>query len=265
MGDCNTLDLKLPMNVRVAGVPPTDRLLQSPDFPQGEASGSPWQLAAAWEGPVPGCPGDKVEIGGHVRSLIVEQPVDLPNVLAPIVIDDASEEQFSALPVKLRMTRCRFGGWTIIDSDCSLVFDAGENIRVEAMMPASWFIIPSTVVIGEVALYQYVTLAVRVCPLKCCTLPSANLSYFATLTDETGVVVRPRRARALQIFGPPGTGGSQWRWWNGDPAGGGNPLGEFTVNGGFVSAIIMPGAASHLQLITGGGLGAAFYFVWSVD
>lgn len=255
---------RMPQLMRVAGIPPSARELQSPEFPQGEAEGSALQAVRVWQGNVGGCPGEKIVVSGRVLSSFIEQPSPVPAPLTPQNISEATEQQSAAFPVKLRVERCKLPGWTIIDSDRSIVVDAGESITIDLLMPATWYDLATpTPEIAEIAIYQFANVYVRACPLYCCPQPLPRLTWFANLTDGD-MVVRPRGARSLQISGP-GIGGSQWTWYNGQTTGSGIPLGQFSLNGGFVNTDLRPGSASHLHLDSGAGAGGLFMFEWEIE
>lgn len=254
----------LPFVVRLFGVPPTARLLQSPAFPLGEADGSALLVLGRWDGIVPGCPGEKILISGHVQSGLLELLVGLP--IPPAIFGDANdpvlgEQQSAALPVKLRIYRCQFPGPVMIDSDRSIVFDAGERVRIDVVAPPTWSRNTGGIFAGESVVAQFATVTITACPLRCCWPPSARLTYFAALANGDAIV-RPRRAVRFQTSAVP-AGPHEWLMYNGDPGSGASVgFGAHVVNGGFVSGQIEVGAASHLQLIGGGP--AMIGMVWEI-
>lgn len=261
MTDLGQCTIARPALMRLVGSSPSGRLLQSPAFPGGEADGLAMRALPVWSGCLPGTPGDRLVVSGRTLVRWAEVPL-VPNTpIVPIPISQANEEQSAALPVKLRITRDKWPGWTIIDSDRSLVIDAGEKVVIEALVPPTWYEFP-TPPVAEPSPRMFVDLYVRACPLRL-AMPTAQLTWFAQLADGE-VVVRPRGARALQIFGP-NIGGSQWTLNNGAPLSGGVPVGSFQIAGGFINADIRIGAASHLVLLAGGGTPGPFYFAWDIE
>lgn len=246
---------------RVVGVPPSARLLQSPAFPNGEADGQALVVLARASGClVPGEPGTLAWVNGHVRSAFAEILPGLPPPNEPL-----DDDQSAAIPVKLRIERCGFAGPTLIDSDSALVVAAGQTLNIEVVAPTGWVRWSPDIRVSEGGIYQFVQVDVTACAFHLGSGRGSRLTYFAVLDDDD-VVVRPRRARTLMVNGP-NTGGTQWELDNGDPTGVGGavPVGFFAVNGGFVNTPAQVGAASHLQLLGGGGTATPIGMTWEID
>lgn len=250
-----------PFTALLAGIPPTARMLQSPAFPRGEADGVALRVLASYVGPL-GCPGEKWLISGHLQSRFVA--IGGAGVAPlPMQVIGNDEDQSAAFPVKLRIKRCGWPGEVIIDSDRTLVVDGTDEIEIEVIAPSTWLLVPSTATVEVPNTFQYVNLYVTACECECGQPPPSWLTWWANLTD-LDAVVRPRRARRVQIS-TPNPGGATFQWWNGNPATtNAQPLGTFQVNGGFVNTDSIPGAASHLQVTAGAGVATPFMFAWEV-
>jgi hypothetical protein len=252
-------NIPLPLHVRVIGPAPTARNLQSPAFPEGESDGSGMVPIASWRGALEGPPGSFHWINGHVRSTIVEVLPILPLPDPPTVPDDAS----CCMPLKLRYQRCGFPGWTIVDSDSGLCVLSNCECEVQIIAPPTWIVLPSDFQVGEGFLWQLAEVWATACPLPIGHTRGSRLTWFGNLADDD-ILVRPRRAKTVQIFGP-NAGGARFELSNGDPSSVGSvPTGEFGVNGGFVNAPAMLGSATHLSIVGGGAVGPIQYS-WEID
>jgi hypothetical protein len=252
-------NIPLPLHARIIGPAPTARLLQSPAFPDGEADGSGMVPIASWRGELEGPPGSFHWINGHVRATIVEVLPLLPLPDPATVPDDQS----CCMPVKLRWQRCGFPGWTIVDSDSGLCIPSNERHEVQILVPPNWILLPSDFQVGEGFLWQLAEVWCTACPLPIGHTRGSRLTWFGNLVPDEAVL-RPRRAKTLQAFGPT-IAGSQFTLYNGDPASvGAVPTGVLSINGGFVNSPALIGAASHLVITAGGGVGP-LQFSWEID
>jgi hypothetical protein len=192
-----------------------------------------------------------------VQNVLPPGPIAVPSVL--------ESWGGAAMPVKIRVQRCKFPGWTYIDSDQSLLVDAGEEIEVQVVAPESWQSLPSPLVPAELpALLTFVDVKVRACVLTCCPPRRSTLTLYGDFnTFVTGLQqLRPRRATELWIAS--GSGGapalSTWHWSNVEGTFNG---GNFNINGGFVSGVVYPG---NLEVIVYDDLGQNdIVMVWRIE
>lgn len=252
----------LPFTSRVVGIPPTVRELQSTANPLGEADGIRLNPISRWTGQI-GCAGEQWIIRGHVQMVFSLVAGAGAGAITPRVIGD-DEQGSCAAPVKLRYQRCKFPGWTIIDADSVLVVPGGEDIEIDVLVPSTWLLLPTTQTVELPNTFQFVDVRVTACRCDCGLPPPGFLGWWNNAMVDLDTVVRPRRARRLQIS-TPNPGGATFAWWNGNPL---TPnailLGTFQINGGFVNTDLIPGSASHLQLTGGAGVAAPFRFVWEI-
>ncbi len=203
--------------------------------------------------------GDKVLIQGHVLSQIV-------NVQAsgPLPRPDFSEDLIgSALPVKLRVRRCKFPGWVYIDADRSILMDGGEELEIQVVAPQSWVVLPAPDSPAETPVdLQVVDIKIRACVACCPDPPRSYLTTYDSLLQAPGYHARPRRA--TELFIATGAAGvpanSSWHW---ESQGGGWAGGNFLINGAVVNQPIYPGAAEVLVLDSVNGPQALL--VWRIE
>lgn len=185
--------------------------------------------------------GDKVLIQGHVLTQYIDTQA------FPILRPDFTEDHSgAAMPVKLRVRRCKFPGWTYVDSDQSIIMDGGEALEVQIVAPISWVVLPSEVPPVELpATLQYVDVRVRACVLHCCPPRRSTLTWYGQPITAGRDFDRPRRATELWIAGSVGgaPGLTVWHWESQTP---GFVGGAFNVNGSFVNGIIFPGSLETL-------------------
>jgi hypothetical protein len=257
-----------PMLARCAGVPPAS-LLQSPQFPMGGTVGlGSLIVIQRWQGIV-GAPGDKVMVSGQVLARVIDRAagptpaavfeLDGPSTAAGVSITDATVGlQTAAVPVKLRIRKCKVpDGGVLIDSDSHIVMDGGTELEVAVMAPFGWVAIPPlSNAPPPVEDGLYVNVNVTVCPLRCCWPPTGTLTWYDTTPVDGDVIVRPNRARRLQVWGPV-PAGTVWRGHTDSQLSGiDQQLGDQQLNGGFTNTDLWPGAAAAFELVSGGGAGA---------
>lgn len=246
----------------------------SPVFPLTRGTGVAGAAAtmvpyATWRGSIPGVPGEKVLIRGHVNAGLqtaagVFAAADWPlygdryRTLPAPPQNDLTDipQQSSAMVVKIAVRRARFPGWTLVDADSWVVMDAGD-LEVAIIGPGNggWygrggFPETFTPIPGEIL--QFIDVRVTACPVRCCYPPPGRMTVWsAAQTAEAQLLrthVRPRRATKLHIIGSD-EGGSPFQvaTFDGDPNAGGTFVGQITNNAGFVNAALDPwGCQSHL-------------------
>lgn len=258
-----------PKVIRCAGAPPAS-LLQSPEFPMGGTVGvGALREMGRWSGVV-GRVGDKVLVRGQVLATVIDRAAgavpeaffDIDGPTTPAGIAAANVRtmatQTTATPVKLRVRKAKFpNAAVLIDSDSFLVVDGGTEIEVAVMAPFTWVAIPPlSGAEPPVEEGLYVNVAFTVCPLACCcpTLPG-TLTWYHSAPADGQLIVRPNRARRLQVWGPV-PAGTVWRAHT-DSLGSGIDvqLGDQQLNGGFTNTDLLPASVAALELFAGGGAG----------
>ena len=251
-----------PFVVRTFGLVPQS-LLQTPAFPQGGDGLFPMQAVARSDAFVPGRPGETWIVRGHAQVVVVEI-IDPDDPVTWSVIGDAAS-QFTEASVKLRIFRCKFPGSIMIDSDRALVVEGGQPLEVQAWAPESWRPYGQAPNFEVPGFAHMLDLRVTLCRCDCAPPAAANLTWWGLVADGDSVL-RPRRATRLQLLGP-ATAGVQVAWWDGLP----NVLGsqqlspDFAINGGFVNTDVIPGAASHLEIVNGAAGGVNAMFAWTIE
>lgn len=173
---------------------------------------TPLQTIARWSGCVgdTSAPGNLVLVQGHVQAITEERNSTSPR---PNLGSDCLPNSRTTEPhVKLAITSCGKPGPVIIDADSSIVVPAGP-ITIDVLAPIGWGegIIPTSE--GEGLPWTDVTLKVSACPCSCGYTPCGWLTAWGV--DDiaaligTRVLVRPRRARRLQMTGATAAGGTQ--------------------------------------------------------
>lgn len=152
-----------------------------------------------------GRPGDMVLVRGHVQSR--NRTVAAGRVKPEGV---PSCDGVSAHPrLKLRVSSCGWRGPIIIDADSAIVVPAGD-IDVAIIGPNDWSRGAQVVELSD-TLWTDASVRVSVCPTTCCSWEGA-LTEWSTLdiaTPEVPILVRPRRADAVQVNGATALGAAQ--------------------------------------------------------
>jgi hypothetical protein len=205
-----------------------------------------------------GSRGDKVLIQGHVLQQIVNVQS------APFPRPDFSEDLIgSALPVKLRVRRCKFPGWVYIDADQHVLMDGGEDLEVQIVAPQSWLTLPNPDVPagGDLpADYVVVDVKVRACVLHCCPPRRSTLTLYSNNQQQATAMARPRRATELWIAsGVAAPGNSSWHW---EDLSGTFVGGFFFVNGAVVNQPAFPGAGEVLVMDSAA---TSTFLVWRIE
>lgn len=211
-----------PWSTRIAGPNPQSGaaqfgLLFSVDNPCGALQDdtlleeTPLAVVAVWEGCIgdPSSPGQLALIQGHVQAINSTRSSSTPR---PNLGTDCLANVRTTEPLlKLAITSCGKAGPTFIDSDSALVVPAGPAV-IKVLAPTGWGegISPPT---AEAGPWTDVSLKVSACPCNCGFNPKGNLTewgFVDILADAADrVLVRPRRARQLQMQGATAAGGTQ--------------------------------------------------------
>ncbi len=211
-----------PWSTRIAGFNPQSGaaqfgLLFSTDNPCGALQDdtlfeqTPLEVVAIWEGCVGDaeCPGQLVHVQGHVQAISTDRGSATPR---PNLGTDCLANMRTSEPLlKLAITSCGKPGPTFIDSDSSLVVPAGPLV-IKVMAPTTWGegISPPE---AEATPWTDVSLKVTACPIRQGHPPPGYLTEwgFADIAAaiDTRMLVRPRRARHLQMTGATLAGGTQ--------------------------------------------------------
>jgi hypothetical protein len=261
-----------PKLVRCVGAQPAS-LLQQPAFPAGGTVGlGPLVRLDGWQGTVDDCPSGRALVWGRAFARIFDRaggeipPVfmDAEGPIGTVGTWTGVAHQFGAVPVKLRIRRCKVPtDFALIDCDSRLVVDAGDSIAVDVMAPTGWALLPpnaqSNVPAGPAL---YVEVQFTVCPLDCYSPPEGRLTWYHTAPVDGQMLVRPPRARSWQSWHPT-PAGVVYQAFLGDPAMGAAAIGTQQINGGFVNTDMRAGAPMY-QLQFGGGAGAMSW-VWAIE
>lgn len=273
MNACNTFDeLGEALVARVGGNPiqASQRIMLSPTSPVWPETDGPaptprtvMRSFRRWVGCMPGTPGDKVLISGHLQARNEEISGTIRAADWPLFGSNPSESdtmagdlegQSTAMMFKIAVRRTGFPGWVLIDADSHVVMDAGAELEVHIIGPSQWLLFPTSAEGGEALPWLWTVIRVTACPLRCCWPPPGRLTLFGLMDPGAEpvdlTVVRPRRATALRVNAPP-PGGAVLSFRQGNPGNTSSsfPTGDQSMSGGFVNTAIDPlGAHSHIVI-----------------